>query len=227
MTRVTLRSSADSGDGTLYHFPLRGAQAEQLFMSRDELVIDLPDVKDAFPEQQFTAERSFAGTISWLATLTPTLGGTNTETYTLSVVVFQNRDLRFYDDLNANGVLDSGEPGLNNERVVSITFPGTGLGGGEVTLISSSIEALTVRRGDWLMLMGPRSGSDVYGWYEVIDAERDPRPVPSSTNWQLDATLAGPDWSDDSTNANDTKAALFNNIIVVYQKVTRLTDIGL
>jgi hypothetical protein len=230
LERITLRSSFDRNDVTaatlnLYNRPLRSAQADAIFTYRDELVFELPEVQEELPTQQYDAERQFEGSYSWLATLTPIPGGTDSGYYTLSIVVFHNRDLRFFDDLNNNNTLDAAEPGLSNERIVDVdAFYGSGLGGGDVRLSASTAIDLDLQRGDWLMLMV----NSVYAWYRVLDAEPEPRFNTVDSDWEIDATLAGPDWNPGSTsNPTATKAALIENIVNVYQKVTHLGPTGL
>jgi hypothetical protein len=241
LERITLRASLDAHDAVgstspklstlnLYNRPLRSAQADALFTYRDELVLAIPEVREEPPTQQYDAERQFEGSYSWLATLTPIPGGTGSGYYTLSIVVFHNRDLRFFDDLNNNSSLDTTEPGLGNERVVDVdAFYGSGLGGGDVRLSAGTALDLDIQRGDWLMFMvNNSSGQPVYAWYRILDAESEPRYNTTDMNWEIDATLAGPDWSPGSTsNPTTTKAALIENVVSVYQKVTHLVATGL
>ncbi|MBC8356017.1 MAG: hypothetical protein H8E66_28910 [Planctomycetes bacterium] len=201
---------------------MTAGQAETVFVTADDLVFDLPDDKSLAPIQQYgesQTRRQFDGNFSWLATLVPVQDATDAyrDLYTLSVVVFNDRD----SSMTMDAV---------NERVANVTsFYSSGLAGGDVALEASSAAALDVKRGDWLMLMGivatgaaSSASSDdtpLFRWYRILETESAPR-LTSPAVWNLDVTLQGPDWPDDVT----TTAMLVRNVVSVYEKTIRLED---
>jgi len=186
------------------------------------------------------AKRQEEGQFSWMATLTPKrdqrdplntfFNDTNTDLYTLSIIVFHHRNLSMDEE-------------IGNERLAVIAaangFHGSGIGGGEVTLqahqqASISPETdLDLKPGDWVMLAGllpaipptnPPRTVQIFRWYRVEDTEMEPglrSDASGNLVMQRDATLYGPDWPYDTLNG-DTEVILMNDIVAVYQKTIRM-----
>jgi type II secretory pathway pseudopilin PulG len=182
MMRISLRSIVDTT--TPFNAQRRSAAvaaAENVFVSHDDLVLDIPADDSLPPEQLFSSlagtpafrsRRDFEGLFSWMATITPKIDGAGfqKDLYNVSVLVFHHRDPRFamFQDDNANNVQDAGELPTDNEAVVEVGtatanpaysngFPGGGYRGGDVLLSmpsSMSPEVLSLKDGDWLMLKG-------------------------------------------------------------------------
>lgn len=234
MERISLQSRLSAAI-----LPWRFLEADYVFSLDDELVFEPPVDKTAPPTQTFFggAKRSVEGTFSWLVTLAPELDATNSvrDTYLLSLVVFHRRDLTL---------------GNANERVVTVqSFSNGGLGGGDATLrtligvTGVTADELDVKSGDWLMLMGnlttPMGAGlspilPVFRWYKIVESEGAARDVSGNgTQFELDVTLQGSDWPAALTvpvGANQptrTQAALFRNVVGVYERSTRLQPTSL
>lgn len=228
MERITL----DSGLGAM----MSAAVADQIFMSRDDLVFDLPDDKSLPPAPQYGngvrdsttgkigTQRQFQGDMSWMATLVPKYdeSGAFNDEYLLSIVMFQKRDPTFaYNEIN--------------ERVANVTaFPGGGLNGGAVTIQSGiSADYLHLRPGNWVLLMSrplppasataPLTGQQ-FRWYKVTETEVEPRQISTGPDlWERDVTLDGPDWRPDIT----TEIGLITNVVHVLERTVRLRSTSL
>lgn len=216
MRRITLNNGAG--------LPLGKLLADERFMFADDLAFLRDDDQSKQPSQLYdtlpTGERSrrqTEGQFSWLATLCPKIDryavGLNDQ-YVLSVVIFDQR-------------LAGLDMSMGAERVCDVTFPGSGIMGGEV-LLSSATVSLDVKSGDWLMLTGRSRQHDVnsdpmvaalsqpvphFKWYRVSDTEAD------TTAGERYVSLIGPDWNMDTT---DHQAVLVDGVIGVYEKTVRL-----
>ncbi|MCA9122873.1 MAG: prepilin-type N-terminal cleavage/methylation domain-containing protein [Planctomycetaceae bacterium] len=218
MVRVSLRSSP-SGTPSI----MGSAQAEEIFVSQDELVFDLPLDRTQPPTQVFgagTARRQYEGTISWMATVAPVYSSADRDLYTLSVVVFHNR-----------AVTDTAA-----ERVVDVRdFLANGLSGGDITLQGASPDDLELQAGNWIMLMDfISSGVPFFRWYRVVATEESARI--SGASWQREVTLHGADWPSSLVQSTTTfwgttpppagyvptRAAIVGNVVAVYEKTIRL-----
>jgi len=170
-------------------------QADQIFVTDDELSFELPDDETLPPVQQFGGKRQSEGTLSWMATVSPKVDtdGVFKDTYTLSIVVFNRRDVSalgrsqtMFEDENGNGTIDAGEAPTYNERLAWIVGPSTnanaapqfhgdGYGGGDVTLEAATSEDLELNSGDWVMLMQNLKTTAPYTpmfrWYRVAETE--------------------------------------------------------
>jgi hypothetical protein len=202
-------------------------------MSQDDLAFNIPQDPTQAPYQVYVkdssgnyAKRDSFGALSWMATVTPKIEGLHVyrDLYTLSIVVFANRDASMSNVSSVTGKPD-------NERVVDVTtFYGNGIGGGDVQLKTnrSIPEDLKLKHGDWLMLAGntPVSGGStlpLFKWYRVIAAGDDPQP--SGGGYTRDVTLHGPDW-DDGTVTN-TQAVIIRDVAAVFEKTIRLENTSL
>jgi len=199
---------------------LRWAEAERIFVLQDELVFNVPEEDLVPPVQDFGsgAVRSYEGSMSWMATLAPTLDTTNEfrDSYRLSIVIFQGRDR----EMAMDGV---------TERLLAVdTSPGSGLSGGDVILRTKTDEPddlLGIQDGQWLMLLGKRSGLPLYRWYRVIHADGEPiRDTSTNPNtFILDVTLDGADWP----VGIPTEALYMPNVVAVHERTIRLESSSL
>lgn len=129
MRRISVRSFP-----SLAAAKMTSLQAESIFVSPDDLTSDLPTDNTLPATQTFALDaskspvlRQSEGRLSWMATrLVPRIDGPRVirDAYTLSVVVFSNRDSSMQISSGAVGVAD-------NERVVDVS---QFLGGGDLEL---------------------------------------------------------------------------------------------
>ncbi len=178
MARITLPS------GWTPNGVLAATDAIDRFVSRDDLVFELPNDRTVGPVQNFSflngapavpIKRNAKGERSWLATIVPKLdrvgsgGAVNvTDEYTLSIVVFDRRPV------DRDTVIDSitGNPVTEDdigERVVMVGTFYSGMpafSGGDVVLVSrasrgtSGKDDLELRGGDWVMFSGQKTVFD-------------------------------------------------------------------
>ncbi len=170
-------------------------QADQIFVTDDELSFDLPTDETLPPVQIFGDKRESDGTLSWMATVSPKIdnNGVFKDTYMLSIVIFNRRDVAslgrgqtMFEDLNADGIADVGEEPTYNERLTWIIGPsanpdatpqfhGDGYGGGDVTLEATTADELELKSGDWVMLMQNLRSTSPYSpmfrWYRVAETD--------------------------------------------------------
>lgn len=173
MYRMTLRANP------AFASPMTRFQADGIFVSNDELSLDLPDDETLSPVQIMGINgqrRQTDGTLSWFATLVPRMthdsaytivnssgnshstlvydANTLHDDYILSVVVVYGRDVQY----PIEPLLSSTSPGdlgtSPDERILDVTsiFGFDGGGGGEVTLQGASETAVDLQEGDWLLL---------------------------------------------------------------------------
>ena len=265
MTRITLKASPVGNN------PLSFAQANQIFVSGDDLAVEFPKDEnvysytwgfnegkdggwgvadfdddgangiDDYGEAGWTGaddeinNRTAKGEFSWMATLAPKLDLTQAtrsrEEYTLSVVVFHNRDpLMVMDD--------------KNEKVANVaSFVSGGYGGGVVILEApdpAEDEHILgdVRRNNWVMLAADSIAGPIFRWYRVSSADTDQVRGASTmpfngggTVWRRQITLEGPDWTrpewQDATRVFYTQATLVSGVVAVYEKTIRLESSSL
>ena len=156
-------------------------------------------------------QRQYEGAFSWLATLAPE----SNDLYTLSVVVFYQRD----------ATLDMNE---NSERLVQVaTFLNSGIGGGDVVLETRPGRPQTdleLSPNDWVMLAGNSFDGQKFRWYRVVAADTEVTETGNGT-WQRYATLSGPDWNRAEwlpPAIFPTQATIMNDVVAVYERVIRL-----
>lgn len=257
MERISV--AAMSGDTTIPAMAL--LLSDEIFQAQDALGFELLDDETLPPVQNYGTglKRQSAGELSWMATLAPKLdfSGSFKDLYTLSIVVFRDRDasMTMFEDLDADGAVDTGEPSTGNERVTWILanqFHSGGFGGGDLTMEALTEEDLELRTGDWVMLMRNLRGTALFlKWYRVVEAG-DPRLIDRSIpadqyrpgEWEVDVTLLGADWPapdpslpgasfpDNVVDKNSqrvavTWATLVKNVVAVYEKTIRLESTSL
>lgn len=228
MPRITL-ASGGMPDG------LGSLQADQLFTSQDELVLDLPGDSTLGPVQNFGIngeKRQTRGRMSWMATLVPQLDrqGNPIREYTLSVIVFAQRLL---------------QPAAERVALVGAFYSGSpAWSGGDVLLESRADQPasdLEVNEGDWVLLSGRKLTQSsvrfvpVHKWYQVVAVDEEPTRDPSNPRtshdlWTRNVTLVGPDW--DYGNmvsgafwedpAVTTQVTIIPGVVSVFEKTVRL-----
>lgn len=241
MQRISLRTSPGG-------VRLTQEQADELFISHDDLSFDRPADPTQIPVQRYgqanTDKRQSEDRLSYLVTVVPKLQGGNLyrDVYTLSIVVLKNRDPAM-----STGAQIPPKP--DNERLVDVPSPAlTGAVGnvqvGDVQLRAKSGRTaaqaqadLTVHRGDWVMLArniqpyahiinnAVRPSIPHFRWYRVVHAN-DPY-IDGSGNWVADVTLHGPDWSFDTTFNGPTEATILTDVVAVYEKTLHLEQSSL
>jgi hypothetical protein len=214
LTRATLFARRDIATGRIV--ALSRAVAEQLFMSHDELTIELPSDRDTPAIQPLNAtgtKRQFQGDYSWLFTVVPALEMGREDLYTVSVVVFHKRIL-------PTDPTDPQPP----ERMVQIVGDKLlgGWGGGDAQLTSpNSLLIDGIRTGQWCLLSAwlnndPTINMPIFKWYRIVSVEKEVQAEQAGfTRW---VTLAGPDWDPRLT----TSVSLFDGAIAVYEKTMRI-----
>jgi len=258
MRRITLRydpgalgstKKTDSNNNDYYHAPpMVLSQAQQVFMSQDDLVFDLPDDRTGRPVQNFSTDetkRQTNGDYSWMATLVPREGNQTTDLYLLSIVVFHRRDMSMTLDYNSN---DEPDP---ERQVKVVQFYGRGVGGGDVQLGADDEKNLSLKAGNWLMLSGRfRVGVDendedgdgnttenlyayMFRWYRVASTDDVQFDSTATLPYTCNVTLQGRDWTRSDwfvlgaqdrrrtttpSSTNPTYATLVSNVVAVYER---------
>ena len=196
------------------------AQAEEMFLLRDELVFDQPDDATQPPFQRYLEnnKRYATGSYSWMATLVPDPIPTS-DRYTLSIVVYYRRNLTITPP---------------QETIAAVNIPMNQNGFRELTGVKTVAvesqqhappEAATVRdmkTGEWVALMqqvDPNySNTITLRWYRILAADE----VDNDLDNNRELSLSGPDWS--VTSNQPIYAVYARNIIAVYEKSIRLQD---
>jgi hypothetical protein len=163
-------------------------------------------------------KRESEGHMSWMATLAPKLeriasGAPIEDRYVLSIVVFFDRP----SELLADGTYPA------SEWAVNVTLDSGGINGGEVTLSGTTAEEVSVRNGQWIMLMAQTTISGhrmpLCRWYRVIDADD---PVQSGATYTNTVSLAGGDFTDFYDNNPGVRAIICKGVVAVYEKTIKL-----
>lgn len=220
--------------------------ADDLFVAQDDLVTSIPGVDDnqptTNPPQQvynfspapssLVEKRQTEGRISWMATIVPSHDGDyQQDVYTLSIVIFLNRDAAMLMDGNSERVA-----WIEHEQTGATGFSGGGVTGGDVVLRTRAgrpASDLDVKRGQWVML-ARRSGTDpqiaptiftgpIMRWYKLMEV--DPGVDTAGSQSSRSVTLYGPDWVPDVNYR--TYVYIVPDIIAVYEKQIRLENTSL
>ena len=199
--------------------------AEAVFTWRDELLFSDPDSDQrvrrlvrgandkvgAYPQGAEEEEKNEItgpvtplsdGNYSWFLTVMPSAGEANLDLqyqslWSVSVVVCHKRDF----------TKDSGGKS-NGEHTASVTFIGSGWGGGSVTLNPP----IKIRENEWLML---KDGHHCK-WYRVVSVGG----IGSQGSTFL--SLTGPDW--DTQKYPDPKALVVDGVVGVYTTTIERED---
>jgi hypothetical protein len=204
--RVTLQRFSNIADPVV-----RATVVDGLFRFDDDLIFQRPLDRTLPPFQLYSSapvpvdpiKRQYMGRFTWMATLSPSRVASQSDLYTLSVVIFDGRD-----------------PDPTNEIVMPVTATGTGLGGGDVEfgapLSGHNLVDVDIRPDDWVMLSTQTTPRYVR-WYRVASADRE---VVNGTKY---AFLMGANW--DVTVG--TQATLIKGVVGVFEKTFRLEDTSL
>jgi hypothetical protein len=209
------------------------AMAERVFRWSDDVQFEYPDDPTVRPRliggHTSPASGPASGPVyqrsernySWMAMFTPAQAGQTV----ISIIVFHKRDM----------TLPTLAP-APSERVVEIVL----LGGGDVTLRAvtaaasaaneeEALEMLNVRPNQWIMLCGNVAPSGdpaiyVYRWYRIL-SKSDVYEFPASSgDWQLDATLAGPDIGTAAGFTGTAYAVICDGVVGVFEKTVKLDE---
>lgn len=221
MPRVTLAATPQTDSAnTLFAGPaLNLAQAERIFMRRDDLVFPRPKDQTRRPLAQLddSGVVQHTGDYSWMVTLVPNLTDVvlqpkQRSLFSVSIVVFFNRDpvvadAPEYEYLAAEEVL-----------FVERFLGGTGQGGGSVVLTGVA----DVKEDEWVLLCGkvnderfqPPEERKIFQWYRVASAGL----LEQTGTTAL--TLAGPDW--DVVDNEKPQLVVVKGVVGVYTKTVEL-----
>jgi hypothetical protein len=233
--------------------------ADATFTFDDDLSFERPDDDRSLPSRQLydyiggtgqNAKRLSDGHYSWMATLVPNVsfaqqfmpggGGvimvpTPTDQYTLSVVVFHDRELPFEAGTGFNA---------SAERLVHGVFQGDGSTGGEIALQANAPDDLKLRPNDWVLVAGVHSytgynssGNPIqmlsnvpaFQWYRVTSCDKEAEATGGVPAQQIYATLMGQDWNPSVVNpligptaTGSAQVTIVDGIVAVYEKTVRL-----
>ncbi|MEO2020270.1 MAG: hypothetical protein ABGX05_00480 [Pirellulaceae bacterium] len=235
MPRISLRTRhpRPAANGTPVFIPLTPLTADQLFMARDDLVLNFPDDRSLMSKPNWglpSRKRQSRGELSWMATVVPLnvySARPGNDEYLLSIVVFSARNLATQDQ-----ALQTPDEVANvPERTTSVKLLGGGFSGGEVllshrfpsTVINKQLYAenvLKVQTNSWIMLSGQEESDNgnikhYFRWYRVLNAA----PVVSNGAATRQVTLQGADWE---LPAAKTQATIMEGVIGVFEKRIRL-----
>ena len=204
--------------------------ADQLFMARDDLVLNFPDDRTLMSRPTWphalngdglpVLKRQYRGELSWMATVVPLPSGS--DEYVLSIIVFSSRNItpEKWDEVDATV---ANVP----ERTASVTMPllGGGWTGGEVQLthpIPSTNNAklyaenvLKLQTNNWVMLSGTFEKTPLYRWYRVLNVGSIGYGAGTASRH---VTLQGADWPPDIK----TEATIMEGVVGVFEKRIRL-----
>jgi hypothetical protein len=196
---------------------VRRLWVESIFQFRDDVIFDRPLDKTLPPAllRSPAGIPEYDGRFSWMATLGPNIP--DTDQYTLSVVVFHQRE----SDID-----------LTNEAGFPVRFlDGIGTNGGTVVLRNAA--AFDVRDDSWLMLR--LQNNPKIGWYRVVsardvvtpaDVANSPSLLPGDEGGRI-VTLFGADWPAAPASDINTQAAVVKGVLQVVERNVRLKMQGI
>lgn len=215
MQRITLRSGPGLNG-------MNALLAEQVFVGNNDLVFHSTDDVLLPPEQEYARldptdptstplKRQIQRAYSWMATVSPKFLGPNrgqTDFYTLSVIVYYNRE-------------------MVGERVAEVAasadFYAGGIGGGDMVITGATPEDVAVKQRDWVMLSQRLNiggtAVDIHKWYRVAAVDVDETDSELTRN----ITLQGPDIAPVAS----TQVTLAKGVVAVYEKTIRLESSSL
>lgn len=205
----------------------RQASVEQIFRMSDDLVVEEPKSPQEILRQSYvfspnnlqTVKPYSTGAYSWMATLSPdSLNRPASRTYTLSIVVFHQRQLNlprqeiFY---SVTGDLSGPAKVVYLQESLQQTLPVQG---------DSSERA--PRAGDWIAIVrlvpAGTTGVSELKWYRIVAADNVEQTAGNS-NTIHELTLIGPDWIAAPTGPPGGVFAIYvKNVASVYDKTIEL-----
>lgn len=237
-------------------------QASDIFSGRDDLAFRRPDDNTLPPQQVFSpvanplfgtnsmARREYDAQLSWLATVAPKSTASNTDLYTLSIVIFHQRNAGF--PLPRTIDYAGTRPQVQTERLLNATFLRGDFSAKELVLTTrpflngnpdAAKAELSVQEGDWLMLSASTpSGQGLFRWCRIIDTDSEAMPLYNQNNgapdpsreWKRGVVIDGPDWLSESYRNTSTglplfptQATLVTDVIAVFEKTIRLESSSL
>ena len=222
MPRITLTNG-------ITNHPLNIAMANEIFLLPDELVFQRPSDEKQPPNRQFfvnpqtqTPTKTFAeGSMSWLATITPTaVANRPSDQYLLSIVILKDRIPQPQLAAAEEGLACVESPFAGEIIMNDSPVPSSGDG---------RMRVADLRVGDWLLLAKQVRGPGgenlaVYRWTKILGAdERDgqigvPRTFTIATDDFFRST---------ELNVNprlDAHAVFMRGVVAVYEKTIRLEN---
>ena len=218
------------------------AAPQQACMSEDDMSFTNSTTNaDLLPTGGYNSigtKREYSGRFTWLATLVPVYGDwqptENRNLMNMSVVVFNQRQFQIAPSAQVPP----------SEHACQVTVQGSGFGGGDLTLSSSSANNVAVRVGECLMLgwmqkdIPTASGQAVtfsgspsisfgtltrpmFRWYRILNAG----PATSSGGtWTRNITVAGPDLNLNTgfMVSGSVWAFIYDGAVAVYERTIRL-----
>ncbi len=245
MARATLATFGAVNSASSY------AAADQACVSQDDLVFDLPSNADAPPTGGFSGpvngsgivtpiKRRSEGRYSWMITLSPAYGdlikNDSRALLIMSVVVFKDRAFNVMPTVPIKDPVSGTILKPAPERAVKVTFNGSTISGGDITITDAAAANLNVNVGDWIMLgctvtdmmasatQSTGVGRPAYRWYRVVTAA--PAAQVSANSWKRNITIAGPDLNVATLLNNNpgTNATVFiyEGAVAVYERAVHL-----
>ena len=194
---------------------MNAAMAEQIFVSHDDLLFNIPDDKAQRPVRvPLTGQQQFEGNYSWAVMVqydpaSLTLSLQDRTRMKVSIPVFYKRNFR----------AETTEQEKNGERVATnVLFTGGGLSGGDVQMqIQHPEDAKRLRSNGWLMLAAGNTTAGIIHaeWYRIVAAAQENGLV-------YRVTLAGPDWP--STYSNNVFAVLMEGVVNVFTETVEVSS---
>ncbi len=205
------------------------SQAQEVFTLRDDLVLPQSNNQN-LPSQvgylslkvggrMVSTKMISGGSYSWLATLVPDPLDL-TDAYTLSIVVFQGRNLLSPVPEEITAQVDP-KYSMVNGLIKDVTLQ-------QLTPTIGEFGLKQLRAGDWILLGQEFPASpparplplQLLKWYRVVTVDE------SEDTDQLvrHATLDGPDWNVDFIKGPPLYAVYLRGVVAVYEKTVRLYE---
>ena len=223
---------------------LGGVASQQACISEDDMLFAQsttdPDVLPTGGYNSVGTKREFVAQYSWMATLVPAYGDLqptdNRNLMTMSIVVFNQRQF----SISPLVAVGSNPPSERSCQVTAVS--GSGYGGGDLTLSSTSQIGLNLRVGECLMLgwmqtdvpADPSSGKatavlatakfgtltrSMYRWYRILNAGP---ATGSGSSWTRNITVGGTDLNLSMISPNSMYAFIYDGAVAVYERTVRL-----
>ncbi len=200
----------------------RVSLARDMFLLKDDIVVDLPDDQALQPRRQYfldaATQRPLSpvsnASLSWFATLSRTALGS--QDFVLSIVVVKTR-------VPALGAVEE------NFAIAQSPFGGEVMLSHTTPLMANQISAADLQIGDWILLakaLDPASNvpaNIVYRWTQIIGTDEGP-----NANGAYGFTISNDDFlvPDTVTNSGGGIAIFMRGVTSVYEKTIRLENTG-